>query len=224
MNGNRRRMRTFNLYESQNRRKTGGKSKFREFLAGVGHTFKPILNRLASGLMSKGASALAQRFGKENVLLGSELLGSVAQGKAMKEMAKSDAAKKLLKKGLDHIKIGGGLLPPDIEEKITPRNKRALKQVFGKKRKKSGGKGSRNRKRKKTKKPVGRKRKIVAGRKKAVGGRRKKAVGGRKKKAGGRKKKKGILKKKAAGKKRGKKTAKKTVKFAKPGKGFSIFD
>ena len=67
MNGNRRRLRTFNLYESQNRGKSGGKSKFREFLAGVGRTFKPVLNQLASGLISKGASRLAQRFGKQNI-------------------------------------------------------------------------------------------------------------------------------------------------------------
>ena len=158
-------------------------------------------------------------------------MGDVAQGKALREIAKSDATKKLLQKGiskgLDHIKTGGALLPPDIEEQITPRNKRALKQVFGKKRKrknsskrkKIGGKGKKKKVKKGRKlKAAGRKKKAAgksrtAGKKRAAAG-KKKAAAGKKKTAAGRKK--------AAGGKKGKKTVRQKSRPTK--KAYSIFD
>ena len=62
---NPKKLRAFSLYESQDEGRRGGRSKFRDFLASVGKTFRPVLNQLASGLASKGTRVLAKKLGNE---------------------------------------------------------------------------------------------------------------------------------------------------------------
>ena len=176
---NPKKIRAFSLYESQDAgRRRGGRSKFREFLAGVGKTFRPVLNQLASGLITKGKAALAKRVGSQAMSLGADILGSVAQGKSVQDIAQSDAAKKLMAKGvsagLTHIKGAGamGVLPDDIEKKLNPENKRAFSAFVKKKKRKAATK---ERKKKVGNKRAGRKTKAVKRKKKAGPAKSKKA-------------------------------------------------
>ena len=202
---NPKKLRAFSLYESQDEGRRGGRSKFRDFLAGVGKTFRPVLNQLASGLASKGTRVLAKKLGNETLLLGSDLLGSVAKGKSVRDVAQSEAAKKLLAKGvtagLNRIKAGAGVgvLPDDIEEKLTPENRRALSK-FVKKKKRTSLKGK--------KKGVGKRKKGAGTQKK---GARTKKKGARTQKKGARIKKKGAGKKGAGKKGAGKAKSKKKI-------------
>ena len=127
-----RRIRTFSLFESQ--RKRGGRSKFRDFVANLGHVMRPYLNRLASvgasALTDKVTQAMGKTVGKNAIAIGSEIISKLAKGKA--------------EKLLDTIKgRGGGAgvgaytgLPDDISARLTDENKKSLAAVVSRKKKK----------------------------------------------------------------------------------------
>lgn len=169
-----RKLRTFSLFESQ--RKRGGRSKFRDFLASLGHVMRPYLNRLAtvgaSALTDKVTQAMGKTVGKNAIAVGSSIIGQLAKEKT--------------EKLLDNIKgRGGGAftgLPDDISERLSAENKKSLVSIVGKKKRK---KVKATTKRKVKRKIGGKKKKKASKNKKNT--KRKKAGSKSKSKKGGRK-------------------------------------
>ena len=149
-----RKLRTFSLFESQ--RKRGGRSKFRDFLASLGHVMRPYLNRLAtvgaSALTDKVTQAMGNTVGKNAIAVGSSIIGQLAKEKT----------EKLLKniKG----RGGGGFtgLPDDISERLTAENKKSLVSIVGKKRPRKKVKATTTTTKRKAKRKIGGKKKKKA--------------------------------------------------------------
>ena len=75
-------LRRFSLYDNNIRRggrkgRQGGKSKFREFLAKVGHTVRPLLRDAEKVLINKGKEKLAKRIGSSAVNFGTSLMSNL---------------------------------------------------------------------------------------------------------------------------------------------------
>ena len=198
-------LRSFSLWDSERKkggwkRRRGGKSKFRQFLASIGHAVRPLFKDAEKALINRGKEKLAQRFGSEAINVGSRILANAVKQKSLAAAANSEEGRQLLRKGVQagvesiKSKLGGADLnmPSDINNLLFSENKEKLAEAVQPKSRR------RRRRRKSSVK------KQVASKKRSQGGRRKKggSQGGRRKKGGTVSKKKGARKKRGSGKKK----------------------
>ena len=116
------------------RRRRGGRNKFTQFLASLGHTVRPFFKLAEKALINKGKEKLAQKIGSEAVNSGTRILTDLVKNKSLKAAVNSEDGRDLLRKGVEGIKtrISGGSgfnLPSDLDQMLFAKNKENLSEA-----------------------------------------------------------------------------------------------